>query len=77
MGTAMSDFQAALILQNFKQVVIMLDNDQAGVQATRDILNRLYDKIFVRVVKLDEIKEASQPDQLGADELASLLAFLK
>lgn len=77
MGTAMSDFHAALILKTFTQVVLMLDNDPAGKRGTRDILNRLYDKIFVRVVKLGGFKGASQPDQLSERELAASLAFLK
>lgn len=77
MGTAMSDFHESLILQSFKQVVLMLDNDPAGKRGTRDILNRLYSKIFIRVVGLDNNKEASQPDQLSEAELAASLAFIK
>jgi len=77
MGTVMSDFHEKLILQSFKQVVLMLDNDPAGKQGTKDILNRLYSKIFIRAVKPDNTKEASQPDQLSESELAALLAFIK
>lgn len=77
MGTVMSDFHEKLILESFKHVVVMLDNDPAGHQGTKEILNRLYDKVFVRVVKLDEFKEASQPDQLTESELAASLAFIK
>ncbi len=77
MGTVMSDRHQELILQSFKQVVLMLDNDPAGRKGTKDILNRLYDKIFVREVKLDGFKGASQPDQLSESELAASLAFIK
>ncbi|NMC35229.1 MAG: toprim domain-containing protein [Veillonellaceae bacterium] len=77
MGTAMSDFHAGLILKTFTQVVLMLDNDPAGRRGTGDILNRLYDKIFVRVVRLEGFNGASQPDQLSERELAAALAFLK
>lgn len=77
MGTAMSDFHQELILKTFERVVLMLDNDLAGKKGTKEILNRLYDRIFIRVVKLEGFKEASQPDQLSEDELAASLAFLK
>lgn len=77
MGTAMSDFHQELILKTFERVVVMLDNDPAGKQGTKDILNRLYSKIFIRVVELDNNKEASQPDQLSESELAASLAFIK
>ena len=77
MGTAMSDRHQELILKTFQQVVVMLDNDPAGKSGTKDILNRLYDKIFLRVVKLEGFKGATQPDQLSEKELAASLAFLK
>jgi len=77
MGTAMSNFHEQLILKSFRQVVLMLDNDPAGKRGTKDILNRLYDKIFVRVVELGGLKEASQPDQLSEGELVASLAFIK
>ena len=77
MGTALSEAHEKLILASFRQVVVMLDNDAAGKSGTREILNRLYKKVFVRVVGLEGFKSASQPDQLSEEELAASLAFLK
>ena len=74
MGINMSKFQDKLILECFKSLVLMLDNDPAGNECTKDILNRLYDKMFVRVVKL-EVK--LQPDQMTEDDIQELLSFVK
>lgn len=73
MGASMSEFQEKLILERFKRIVLMLDSDSAGRQGAKDVLNRLYDKIYVRVVKLEEKK---QPDELSENEIQKLLAFL-
>ena len=72
MGTAMSDFHEKIILENFENIVLMLDNDPAGKECTREILNRLYDKIFFRVVKLMDKK---QPDVLSEKEIQKHLSF--
>lgn len=73
MGTSMSDFQEKLILERFKSVVLMFDNDPAGKKCTKDVLNRLYDKIFVRVAQLGD---KTQPDELSEGELKEILSFL-
>jgi DNA primase len=63
MGTAMSEFHEKLILEHFNNIVLMLDNDPAGIKCTKDILNRFYDKIFIRTVKLDNVGK-SQPHEV-------------
>jgi len=73
MGTALSDLHERLILERFKQVVLMFDSDPAGKQCTRDALNRFYDEIFVRVARPGSAK---QPDQLTEGELKDILSFL-
>jgi DNA primase len=75
MGWSMSEEQEKLILDNFKYVALMLDNDDAGKQGTKEILNRLYNKIFVRVIDLPI--EKYQPDKLSQDEIQTFLSFLK
>ena len=73
MGTSFSGFQERLVIKNFKNVVLILDNDPAGKQCTRDILNRLYDKMFVRVIKLGD---KQQPDLLSENEIKERLSFI-
>jgi DNA primase len=48
----------------------MLDGDEAGRQATAEILARLAVRMWVRAGML---KEGKQPDQLSNEEVKSLL----
>jgi DNA primase len=75
MGTAMSDFHEKLIIAHFKSIIIMLDDDPAGKECTKDILNRLYDKVFIRTVKFDTFGK-SQPDLLEDKEILQMLSFV-
>ena len=74
MGSALSDQQEKLLLENFTHIVIMLDGDQGGRSAATDIASRLMHKVFVRVV---DVPADKQPDQLSSEELHQLLNFLK
>jgi len=74
MGCEMSEHQEALLVECFDEVVIMLDNDKAGNYAATQIVARLMDKVFVRVVN---VPEGKQPDQLSSEEIRQLLNFLK
>lgn len=76
MGTAFSEFHERVVIENFKQAVLMFDNDPAGKQCAKDVLNRLYDRLFVRVIKLDNFANKTQPDQLSDIEIQSLLSTL-
>ena len=51
----------------------MLDGDEAGDSATHVIAKRLMRACFVRVV---DVPEGKQPDQLSSEEIQNLLAFL-
>jgi DNA primase len=73
MGCEMSEHQEALLVECFDEVVIMLDGDEAGESATGEITERLMRKLFVRVV---DVPESKQPDQLSSEEIKKLLAFL-
>ena len=70
MGTALSDAQERL-LDPFREIVLMLDGDQAGETASAGLIPRLARSHFVRMVAV-----ASQPDQLSSEEIQTLLARL-
>ena len=73
MGSALTEQQETLIVENFDRVVVMLDGDQGGRSATSEIATQLMSKVFVRVV---EVPDDSQPDQLSSDQICQLLNFL-
>jgi DNA primase len=68
MGSSLSESQRKL-LDSFRNIVLMLDGDQAGEAATANILTTLAPLHFVRVVTV-----ASQPDQLSSEEIQAVLA---
>ena len=70
MGTVLSDHGQELLLQRFRQVVLMLDGDTAGRHGAEVIAGRLGGRCAVRVVTVPASK---QPDQLDSDEIRSLL----
>ncbi|PWU12015.1 MAG: hypothetical protein C5B51_01680 [Terriglobia bacterium] len=70
MGCAISEQQEQQLIANFRQVVIMLDGDEAGRKATAEIASRLVRYLWVRVV---EVTEGRQPDELPLAELRLLL----
>lgn len=69
MGSTLSDVQQN-VLQNFGRVILFLDGDEPGREASATIAARLTQHTFVRVVSLADGK---QPDQLSSDELRSIL----
>jgi DNA primase len=71
MGSSLSDEQEQLLLGRFKRVTLMLDGDNAGREAAEEIAKRLVHRVHVRVVDLPEGK---QPDQLSSDEINGLLS---
>lgn len=71
MGCSLSAEQERL-LSRFNRIILFLDGDDAGVQATRVIADRLVRSRFVRVVK---IVGAEQPDELSSEEIRGLLQF--
>jgi DNA primase len=70
MGCSLSEDQEAQLVAHFRQVVIMLDGDEAGRKAAGEIAGRLTHKVWVRVV---DVPESRQPDQLSTEELQALL----
>jgi DNA primase len=70
MGSTLSEAQAKL-LERFESVILMLDGDGAGREATDVIAARLAKQQYVRAVALEE---GEQPDLLSSDEIHGLLA---
>jgi DNA primase len=70
MGCDLSEQQEALLLDRFKQVVLMLDGDETGHGATRVIAARLSTRCSVGVA---HVPDGAQPDQLPSDVIRQLL----
>jgi DNA primase len=68
MGTALSDAQERL-LDPFREIVLMLDGDQAGETAGAALVTRLARSHFVRLVAL-----TGQPDQMSSEEIQAILS---
>ena len=71
MGSTMSEAQEQIFQEHFAHVVVMLDGDEAGREASEEIADRLRRVVYqVDIVSLDD---GQQPDQFSADELHQLL----
>lgn len=70
MGCALSHRQEILLQQHFRDVTLMLDGDNPGRRAAVIIAARLVTKLAVRVL---EIPDGSQPDNLHADQIRCLV----
>jgi DNA primase len=73
MGCSISEEQENLLTRHFRQVVLMLDGDEAGRRAAGDIAGKLAGTVWVRVV---EVPQGKQPDQLSVGEIGDLLQGL-
>lgn len=71
MGSALYEHQLQMLVQRFRQFVLMLDGDAAGRRAAAVVSSRLSAAGWVRVVQLTE---NTQPDQLSEHALQELLA---
>jgi DNA primase len=69
-GCSLSEDQEAQLVAHFRQVVVMLDGDEAGRRAAGEIAGRLAHKMWVRVV---DVPDGRQPDQLSTEEVQALL----
>jgi DNA primase len=70
MGCSMSQQQEELLATHFETVWLMLDGDEAGRQAADEVLPRLAERLFVRIVK---VPEGKQPDSMTVEELQAAL----
>jgi len=67
MGASVSDRQAELLDTYFRELVVMLDGDQAGRRASRALAAR-WPAAYMAWVSTDR-----QPDQLSNDQIRRIL----
>ena len=67
MGRTLSRAQEKLIGENFGQVILMLDGDDAGRSATEEIAERLRSVVYR--VDVVELGDGVQPDQLSIEQI--------
>ena len=70
MGSALYDSQQRLLLERFRQVILMLDGDAAGRRATIEIAARLRRHCSVQVI---DLPSDMQPDQMTSQQIRSVL----
>lgn len=71
MGCCLSAEQEKLLLQHFQNIVLMLDADAAGEQASRSISARLIQRSTLDVVNLSK---GQQPDQMSSEGIQRALS---
>jgi DNA primase len=70
MGSSCSGAQAAILSERFGHVVLMLDGDEPGREAQRELTLTLAAQGFVCSVS---VPDGKQPDQLSAQDIQNLL----
>ncbi len=73
MGATLSGHQEQLLVEHSDRIVLMLDGDETGREATSAISSQLIDQVFLRIVR---VQEGGQPDELSSDVIRELLAFM-
>lgn len=74
MGSSLSKTQERLLAENFAEIVVMLDGDEAGRSAAETIADRLQQVVFS--VKTLNLSDGAQPDQLSGAELRATLGVV-
>ncbi len=72
MGSTLSEMQENLILSMADKLLLFLDNDEAGVEATETIKQKLIHQAFIKIAQYPE-GEKCQPEQFDKEELKSIL----
>lgn len=73
LGTTMSDRQRDLLLENANEIILFLDDDNAGHQGMHDMGSRLYNAL-VRRVDYDQVDvSGGDPRDLSAKEQKQLI----
>jgi DNA primase len=70
MGASLSEVQAQLLKEHFRDLVLMLDGDEAGQRASRVIVTRLRETLTLHIA---QVPEGRQPDQLSPTEIQRIL----
>ncbi len=74
MGTSLSDEQAELLMEALtpgRKLALMLDPDEPGQKATREIVERLINKLYIKVIDLQE--NGMEADELSAEKIRDIL----
>jgi DNA primase len=71
MGSTLSKPQLALLKRHFERVILMLDGDKPGRDASVKIAEQLRPHLAVGIA---EVPDGKQPDQLSHEELNALIA---
>jgi DNA primase len=74
MGSTMSAAQEELVRKHtdrHSQVIVMLDEDEAGKAGREDIAVRLAKFVFVKVHVFE--KDGQQPEDMSADEINQII----
>jgi DNA primase len=66
----MSEAQEEMLVKHFDSAWLMLDGDEAGRKAATECVMRIGRRMWVR---LAEVPEGKQPDQLSTEEIRQLL----
>ena len=71
MGASLSQAQEKLLLERFQELVLMLDGDEVGRRASRQLAGRLRGKVSL---SLAEVPCGRQPDQLSSEEIRRIVS---
>jgi|SRR5271157_1440263 len=71
MGCSLSAEPERRLIESFRKIVLLLDGDLAGQQATRTITDRLIDRSTIKVVSLIA---GQQPDQMSSEDIRRVLS---
>ncbi len=72
MGSSLSDTQEKLILSLAEKILLFLDNDETGIEATNQIKERLINRAFIKVVRYPT-GDKYQPEDFSKEDLQTLL----
>jgi DNA primase len=73
MGCSVSETQEELLASHFERAWLMFDGDEAGRNAAAECVTRIGRRMWVR---LAEVADGKQPDQLSTEELRTILDSL-
>jgi DNA primase len=71
LGVRLSEMQEKLLLERFSRLVLMLDGDEAGQGASRQLAARLRGRVSLSLVK---VPSGRQPDQLSSEEIGRMVS---
>ena len=71
LGVSLSEVQEQLLLERFPRLILMLDGDEAGQRASRQLAARLRGKVSLSIA---EMPNGRQPDQLSSEEIGRILS---